>query len=89
MRILKTDAILDAVTISATLAKKVQEGSLVLSQRGVGLLKWVTKNLTCCWHNPFAYSANENLLVSILVRLVMSCKCDVLFGSSGTAAHAA
>lgn len=39
MKALNTDTIPDAVTISATLAKNVQKRFLVLSQRGVGLLK--------------------------------------------------
>lgn len=39
MRPLNTDAILDAVTISATSARSIQERSIALSQRGVGTLK--------------------------------------------------
>lgn len=39
MKTLNTDAILDAVTVSATLAKNTQEKSLVLWQRRVGTLK--------------------------------------------------
>lgn len=47
-RALNTHTMPDTVTSSAVFSKNDQERSLVLSQRGVGLLKAMTKILPCC-----------------------------------------